>query len=224
MRIVYPTTFDHIRRGKFDASWSYLHGDVEDDHGYDIFTCNEAMRRAISRSEPDEEFTCTIICPTTYKRRDGVAIWIGDQGRRGRPYPFVYVCYADDTEAIEGARAYRDRPNGYDSGFSGESYYRVAWYHTWVRDCLRKGIPKEKLREWLSDGIGREWFHELQYNERTKDIVFRFFGWGGDKYYRVATGDIGHAKRMCRAIPYPQLKDMGFLTPMFHTNERGTIQ
>ena len=142
-----------------------------------------------------------------------------------RPHGLDAVYFVNSgTEAIEGARAYRDRPNGYDSGFSGESYYRVAWYHTWVRDCLRKGIPKEKLREWLSDGIGREWFHELQYNERTKDIVFRFFGWGGDKYYRVATGDIGHAKRMCRAIPYPQLKDMGFLTPMFHTNERGTIQ
>ena len=224
MRIVYPTTFDHIRRGKFDASWSYLHGDVEDDHGYDIFTCNEAMQRAILRSEPDEEFTCTIICPTTYKRRDGVAIWIGEKGWRGRPWPFVYVCYADDTEAIEGARAYRDRRNGYDSGISGRSYYRVVWYNTWVRDCLVKGIPKEKLREWLSDGIGREWFHELQHNERTKDIVFRHSGIWGESYHRVATDDIGHAKRMCRAIPYGRLLDMGFLTPVFQTNERGTIQ
>lgn len=224
MRIVYPTTIEHIHRGKFRPGWSYLHGDVEYDHGYDIFTCNEAMQRAISLSEPDEEFTCTIICPTTYKRRDGVAIWIGDQGRRGKPYPFVYVCYAEDTEAIEGARAYRDRRDGFDSGISGRTYYRVVWYHTWVRDCLRKGIPKEKLREWLSDGIVREWFHELQYNERTKDIVFRRSGISNDTYYRVATDDVGHAKRMCRAIPYPQLEDMGFLTPMFQTNQRGTIQ
>jgi hypothetical protein len=224
MRIVYPTTFDHIKRGKFRAPWSYLHGDVEWDNGYDIFTCNEAMRRAISRSDTDEEFTCTIICPTTYKRRDGVAIWVGDQGRRGKPYPFVYVCYTDDTEAIEGARKYRDRRNGIDSGICGDSHYSVAWYNTWVRDCLRKGVPKEKLRDWLSDGIGREWFRELQYNERTKDIVFRFSGHYGDQYYRTNTDDIGHAKRMCRAIPYQQLVDMGFLTPMFEINSRGTLQ
>lgn len=226
MRIVYPTTIRNIERGKFYPAWSYLHGDVEYDHGYDIFTCNEAMRRAISRSEPDEEFTCTIICPTTYKRRDGVAIWIGDQGRRGKPYPFVYVCYADDTEAIEGARAYRGRRNGYDSGISGRFYYRVVWYDTWVRDCFRRGTPKETIRRVHEStaGIADDWFRELQYNERTKDIVFRFSGWGGEQYYRVDTDDIGHAKRMCRAIPYPQLVDMGFLTPMFQTNQRGTIQ
>lgn len=226
MRIVYPTTIRNIERGKFYPAWSYLHGDVEYDHGYDIFTCNEAMRRAISRSEPDEEFTCTIICPTTYKRRDGVAIWIGDQGRRGKPYPFVYVCYADDTEAIEGARAYRDRRDGIDSGISGRSYYRVVWYDTWVRNCFRRGTPKETIRRVYEDtaGIADDWFRELQYNERTKDIVFRSSGISGDTYYRVATDDIGHAKRMCRAIPYPQLVDMGFLTPMFQTNQRGTIQ
>ena len=224
MRIVYPTTFDDIHRGKFRAAWSYLHGDVEDDHGYDIFTCNEAMRRAIFKSQTDDEFTCTIICPITYKRRDGVAIWIGDQGRHGKPYPFVYVCYADDTEAIEGARAYRDRRNGYDSGISGQSYYRVVWYEDWVRQCLRKGISKDKLRDWLSDGITRQWFHELQYNERTKDIVFRAGGQFSNAYYRVATSDIGHAKRMCRAVNYHQLLKMGFLTPIFQTNQRGTIQ
>lgn len=224
MRIVYPTTIDHIHRGKFEASWSYLHGDVEYDHGYDIFTCNEAMHRAVFKSQTDDEFTCTIICPITYKRRDGVAIWIGDQGWRGKPYPFVYVCYADDTEAIEGARAYRDRRNGYDSGISGGSYYRVVWYEDWVRQCLRKGVPKDKLRDWLSDGITREWFHELQYNERTKDIVLRINGKYTDAYYRVDTDDIGHAKRMCRAANQHQLIKMGFLKPLFKTNSRGTIQ
>jgi len=224
MRIVYPTTQENIHRGKFRAAWSYLHGDVEDDHDYDIFTCNEAMHRAVFSSQPDDEFTCTIICPTTYKRRDGVAIWIGDQGRNGKPWPFVYVCYADDTEAIEGARAYRDRRNGIDSGISGESYYRVVWYEDWVRQCLRKGISKDKLRDWLSDGITRQWFHELQYNERTKDIVFRAGGQFSNAYYRVATSDIGHAKRMCRAINHHQLREMGFLTPFFETNKRGTIQ
>lgn len=226
MRVVYPTTIDHIHRGKFQSHWSYLHGDVEDDHGYDIFTCNEAMQRAISRSEPDDEFTCTIICPITYKRRDGVAIWVGDQGRRGKPYPFVYVCYTDDTEAIEGARKYRDRRDGYDSGMSGESYYRVVWYDTWVRDCFRRGTPKEIIRRVNEGtaGIADDWFKELQYNERTKDIVFRFSGWRGDEYYRVATSDIGHAKRMCRAVNYHQLLKMGFLTPIFQTNQRGTIQ
>ena len=220
MRIVYPTTGDHIIRGKFQSPWSYLHGDVEWDNGYDIFTCNEAMRRSVLRSEPNDEFTCTIICPTTYKRRDGVAIWIGDKGRRGKPDPFVYVCYSDDTEAIRGAKAYRDRR----PGFSGESYYRVVWYEDWVRQCLRKGISKDKLRDWLSDGITRKWFHELQYNERTKDIVLRFNGYYGDEYYRVDTSDIGHAKRMCRAIQHHQLLKMGFLTPLFHINSRGTIQ
>ena len=224
MRIVYPTTIDHIIRGKFQCPWSYLHGDVEWVNGYDIFTCNEAMRRAVLRSEPNDEFTCTIICPTTYKRRDGVAIWIGDKGRRGKPDPFVYVCYSDDTEAIRGAKAHRDRRPGFDSGFSGESYYRVVWYDDWVRQCLRKGISKDKLRDWLSDGISYEWFHELQYNERTKDIVFRTHGYYGDEYYRVDTSDIGHAKRMCRAIQHHQLLKMGFLTPLFHINSRGTIQ
>ena len=217
MRIVYPTTIDHIRRGKFRAPWRY-------DHGYDIFTCNEAMHRAISRSKADEEFTCTIICPTTYKRRDGVAIWIGDEGRRGKPWPYVYVCYADDTEAIEGAR--ECRRDGMRSGFSGDTYYRVVWYDTWVRDCFRRGTPKETIREVneKTGGIIDHWFRELQYNERTKDIVFRFSGWRGEEYYRVDTDNIGHAKRMCRAIPYPQLVDIGFLTPMFQTNKRGTIQ
>ena len=226
MRIVYPTTFDHIHRGKFEASWSYLHGDVEWDHGYDIFTCNEAMHRAVFSSQPDDEFTCTIICPTTYKRRDGVAIWIGDQGRNGKPWPFVYVCYADDTEAIEGARAYRDRRDGFDSGVSGESYYRVVWYDNHIRSCLRKShiFTKKWLRE--NDVLGkRTWCKELQYNERTKDIVFRFAGaMVGNQYYRVNTDDIGHAKRMCRLIRHFELEKMGFLTPIFQTNQRGTIQ
>lgn len=226
MRIVYPTTFDDIHRGKFRASWSYLHGDVEDDHGYDIFTCNEAMQRAISRSEPDEEFTCTIICPTTYKRRDGVAIWMGDQGRRGKPWPFVYVCYADDTEAIEGARAYRDRRDGFDSGISGDSYYRVVWYNSHIRSCLRNRevFTKEWLRE--NNVLGkRAWFMELQHNERTKDIVFRFGGEiVGNQYYRANTDDIEHAKRMCRLIRPFELEKMGFLTPILQTNKRGTIQ
>jgi len=99
-----------------------------------------------------------------------------------------------------------------------------VWYNTWVRDCLRKGVSKERLRDWLSDGISRQWFHELQYNERTKDIVFRFSGITGNQYYRAETDDIGHAKRMCRGIPYIQLIDMGFLTPVFQTNQRGIIQ
>ena len=225
MRIVYPTTIDHIHRGKFRAAWSYLHGDVEDDHGYDIFTCNEAMHRAVFSSQPDDEFTCTIICPTTYKRRDGVAIWIGDQGRHGKPWPFVYVCYADDTEAIESVRECRDQRNGIDSGISGDSFYRVVWYDTWVRDSLRRGRPKETIRLVQQDfnfGMG-DWFKELQYNERTKDIVFRFGG-ESNAYYRVATSDIGHAKRMCRAINHHQLREMGFLTPFFKTSQRGTIQ
>jgi hypothetical protein len=218
MRIVYPTTIDHIHRGKFEASWSYLHGDVEYDHGYDIFTCNEAMHRAVVKSQADDEFTCTIICPTTYKRRDGVAIWVGNHGHF-KPYPFVYVCYADDTEAIEGARAMRPRARR-----SGRPYHRVVWYEDWVRQCLRKGVSKDKLRDWLSDGINREWFHELQYNERTKDIVFRANGYYGDEYYRASTSDIGHAKRMCRAIHHHELLKMGFLKPLFKTSKRGTIQ
>jgi hypothetical protein len=99
-----------------------------------------------------------------------------------------------------------------------------VWYEDWVRQCLRKGISKDKLRDWLSDGITRQWFHELQYNERTKDIVFRAGGQFSNAYYRVATSDIGHAKRMCRAINHHQLREMGFLTPFFETNQRGTIQ
>ena len=99
MRVVYPTTIDHIHRGKFQSHWSYLHGDVEDDHGYDIFTCNDLMFEQISRMKTGDFAYCQIIAPDG-DHVEAVAICHRSRGDLNDKYPEVLVCLSTDSESI----------------------------------------------------------------------------------------------------------------------------